>query len=49
MIGQAAIGNPRILVPHEPTNEERLYRAQRHLDHMIAREYYYEEKKSGSS
>ena len=36
MIGQAAIGNPRIFTPHQPTKEEKLETILRHLDLSIA-------------
>ena len=36
MIGQAAIGNPRIFTPHQPTKEEKLQTILRHLDLSIA-------------
>jgi tRNA-dihydrouridine synthase len=36
MIGQAAIGNPRIFTPHLPTKEEKLQTILRHLDLSIA-------------
>jgi tRNA-dihydrouridine synthase len=36
MIGQAAIGNPRIFTPHTPTMEEKLQTILRHLDLAVA-------------
>jgi tRNA-dihydrouridine synthase len=36
MIGQAAIGNPRIFTPHQPSLEERLQTTLRHLDLAVA-------------
>jgi len=38
MIGQSAIGNPRILTPHTPTLEERFATIFRHLDVMMSAE-----------
>lgn len=40
MIGQAAIGNPRIFTPHTPSIEEIYTTALRHLDLAIACECY---------
>jgi tRNA-dihydrouridine synthase len=36
MIGQAAIGNPRIFTPHHPTLQEKLATLLRHLDLSVA-------------
>jgi tRNA-dihydrouridine synthase len=36
MIGQAAIGNPRIFTPHLPTLQEKLETVLRHLDLSVA-------------
>lgn len=38
MIGQSAIGDPRILTPHSPTLEERFATLIRHLRLMLAAE-----------
>jgi tRNA-dihydrouridine synthase len=44
MIGQAAIWNPRIFTPHEPTNEEKLETILKHLDYSIACDERFDEK-----
>lgn len=43
MIGQSAIGNPRILTPHLPTLEEKVATIFRHLDLMMASERLFQE------
>jgi tRNA-dihydrouridine synthase len=40
MIGQAAIGNPWIFTPHQPTLVEKKQCVLEHLDLMIANELY---------
>lgn len=40
MIGQAAIGNPRIFTPHRPTDQERIQTCLDHLYLMTAYEIY---------
>ena len=42
MIGQGAIGNPRIFTPHEPTLEEKIEVMKVHLEVMIACELWFE-------
>ena len=44
MIGQAAIWNPRIFTPHEPTREEKLETILKHLDYSIACDQRFDEK-----
>lgn len=44
MPGQSAIGNPRILTPHEPTSTERIQTALRHLDLACAADMYLQEQ-----
>lgn len=44
MVAQAAIGNPRVLTPHEPTHEERFQTIYEHLDLLTAYERYFKEK-----
>ncbi|MFA7298761.1 MAG: tRNA-dihydrouridine synthase family protein [Candidatus Absconditabacterales bacterium] len=46
MIGQAAIGNPRILTPHSPSREEIKTTILKHLDYMISYENYFQEQKA---
>lgn len=43
MIGQAAIGNPRIFINHEPTVEERFICARTHLELAVACEIYFKD------
>lgn len=43
MIGQSAIGNPRILTPHLPTIEQKFTTIFRHLDLMMASEWLFQE------
>ncbi len=45
LIGQSAIGNPRIFTPHIPDSNELKETILRHLDLMIAYEYYYQSQK----
>ena len=45
MIGQAAIGNPRIFTPHLPSREEIMETILKHLDYMIGYEQYFQEQK----
>lgn len=42
MIGQGAIGNPRVFAPHEPTLEEKIEVIKAHLEMMIACELWFE-------
>lgn len=42
MIGQGAIGNPRVFTPHEPTLEEKIEVIKEHLEMMIACELWSE-------
>ena len=42
MIGQGAIGNPRVFAPHEPTLEEKIEVIKEHLEMMIACELWFE-------
>ena len=44
MIGQAAIWNPRIFTPHEPTFEEKCETVLKHLDYSIACDQRFDEK-----
>jgi tRNA-dihydrouridine synthase len=46
MIGQAAIGNPRIFTPHTPSREEIKKTILRHLDYMISYENFFQEQKT---
>jgi len=46
MIGQAAIGNPRIFTPHIPSREEIKLTILKHLDYMISYENYFQEQKA---
>ncbi|HMS91398.1 MAG TPA: tRNA-dihydrouridine synthase [Candidatus Absconditabacterales bacterium] len=46
MIGQAAIGNPRIFTPHIPTREEIKTTILKHLDYMISYENFFQEQKA---
>ncbi|MEI6672072.1 MAG: hypothetical protein WCL02_01605 [bacterium] len=45
MIGQAAIGNPRIFTPHIPSKEEIKEVILKHLDYMISYENNFQEQK----
>ena len=49
MIGQAAIWNPRIFTPHEPTLEEKCETILRHLDYSIACDQRFDEKVASKS
>ncbi len=49
MIGQAAIWNPRIFTPYEPTFEEKYKIILQHLDYSIACDQRFEEKISSKS
>jgi len=44
MVGQAAIWNPRIFTPHEPTFEEKREVILKHLDYSIACDQRFDEK-----
>lgn len=46
MIGQAAIGNPRIFTPHTPSREEIKETILKHLDYMISYENYFQDQKA---
>ena len=46
MIGQWAIGNPRIFTPHTPSREEIKTTILKHLDYMISYENYFQEQKA---
>lgn len=46
MIGQAAIGNPRIFTPHIPSREEIKEIIIKHLDYMISYENYFQQQKA---
>lgn len=46
MIGQSAIGNPRILTPHLPTLEQRFSLIFHHLDLMMASERLFHEART---
>jgi tRNA-dihydrouridine synthase len=43
MIGQGAIGNPRVFTPHQPTMSEKLETILRHLDLSVACDQYFEQ------
>jgi tRNA-dihydrouridine synthase len=45
LIGQAAIGNPRIFTPHTPSKKEIKETILKHLDYMIYHEEYYQQQK----
>ena len=45
IIGQAAVGNPRIFTPHLPSREEIKDTILKHLDYMICYEQYFQEQK----
>jgi tRNA-dihydrouridine synthase len=49
MIGQAAIWNPRIFTPHEPTSSEKLETILQHLDYSIACDQRFDEKIANKS
>ncbi len=49
MIGQAAIWNPRIFTPHEPTFEEKCETVLKHLDYSIACDQWFDEKIANKS
>lgn len=42
MIGQGAIGTPRVFTPHEPILEEKIEVIKEHLEMMIACELWFE-------
>jgi len=46
MIGQWAIGNPRIFTPHTPSREEIQATILKHLNYMISYENYFQEQKA---
>ena len=46
MIGQAAVGNPRIFTPHIPSREEIKETILKHLDYMITYENFFQEQKT---
>ena len=46
MIGQAAVGNPRIFTPHIPSREEIKETVLKHLDYMISYENFFQEQKA---
>jgi tRNA-dihydrouridine synthase len=46
MIGQAAIGNPRIFTLHTPSREEIKETILRHLDYSITYENFFQEQKT---
>jgi len=45
MIGQAAVGNPRIFTPHTPDRKEIKETILKHLEYMISYENYFQEQK----
>ncbi|MEI7558883.1 MAG: hypothetical protein WCJ45_09235 [bacterium] len=45
MIGQAAIGNPRIFTPHTPSRAELKETILKHLDYMISYEVFFQAQK----
>ena len=49
MVGQAAIWNPRIFTPHEPTLEEKCETVLQHLDYSIACDERFDEKITNKS
>ena len=49
MIGQAAIWNPRIFTPHEPTLEEKCETILDHLDYSIVCDQWFDEKIASKS
>ncbi len=46
MIGQAAIGNPRIFTPHTPSRKELQETILKHLDYMVAYEQFFQKQKA---
>ncbi|MCX6822631.1 MAG: tRNA-dihydrouridine synthase [candidate division SR1 bacterium] len=44
LIGQAAIGNPRVFTPHVPSNKELKETILRHLELMVRSEQYFQEQ-----
>ncbi len=46
MIGQAAIGNPRIFTPHTPDRKELKETILKHLDYMVAYEQFFQKQKA---
>lgn len=46
MIGQAAIGNPRIFTPHTPSREEIKNTILKHLNYTISYENFFQEQKA---
>jgi len=46
MIGQSAVGNPRIFTPHIPSREEIKDTILKHLDYMISYENFFQEQKA---
>lgn len=44
LIGQAAIGNPRIFTPHTPSTQELKETILRHLDLMVASELFFQQQ-----
>ena len=46
MIGQWAIGNPRIFTPHIPSKDEIKETILKHLDYMISYENFFQEQKA---
>ena len=46
MIGQAAVGNPRVFTPHTPSKEEIKETILKHLDYMISYENFFQEQKT---
>ena len=49
MVGQAAIWNPRIFTPYEPTSEEKCKTVLKHLDYSIACDQRFDEKIANKS
>ncbi len=49
MVGQAAIWNPRIFTPHEPSFEEKCETVLKHLDYSIACDQRFDEKIANKS
>ena len=45
MIGQAAIGNPRIFTPHTPSKKEVKETILKHLNYMVAYEQFFQKQK----
>jgi len=46
MIGQSAVGNPRIFTPHIPSKEEIKETILKHLEYMISYEIFFQEEKA---